>query len=223
MGVPNQKHIIIKKSPCNKENIYAMINIDALNTAMNDLKGELFKLWVYFAKNQDNYNFDLSQKAATEWGLKRSAYYDNVDKLIEKGYLQQKDSNSNIFYFTEKPFSEIRKECEKEIIDFSEKRKEPSEIQKEISDFQQRNNTNNNIDIIQYKETKKGGNAAKYKEKIEKTLNQIEEDYYNNKFDERQLTIFNKLFEYVKINGKSEDKQALFEEIYEYYQILYDI
>lgn len=200
-----------------------MINNDVLKNAMNELKGEQLKLWLYFAKNQNNYNFDLSQKAAAEWGIKKSAYYDNVEKLIEKGYLQQKDSNSNIFYFTEKPFSEIRKECEKEIIDFSEKRKEPSENQTEISAFQQRNNTNNNTDIIQYKETKKGGNAAKYNEKIENTLKQIENDYLNNKFDKRQITIFNKLYEYLKINGKKEDRQALFEEIYEFYQILYDI
>jgi len=59
--VPNQKTIkIVKREPFNKENLYCMFHLDALQEAMNSLAGEHLKLWLYLNKNQDNYQFDLS-------------------------------------------------------------------------------------------------------------------------------------------------------------------
>ena len=50
------------------------MNLIALQQAMKDLKGSSFKLWTYFNKNQDNYRFELSQKACAEWGIKKDSY-----------------------------------------------------------------------------------------------------------------------------------------------------
>jgi hypothetical protein len=70
---------------------------------MNTLKGETLKLWLYIAKNQDNYQFELSQKALAEWGLKKDAYYAARKKLIEVGYLTPAQEGSNILIFSEIP------------------------------------------------------------------------------------------------------------------------
>lgn len=175
--------------------------MQALENAMQDLKGESFKLWVYFSKNQDNYSFDLSQKAAEQCGIKRTSYYNHIETLIEKGYLQQKNENSNIFFFTETAFSEIWKEREdKEIIitenwkEYSENRKEFSVNKIEISEIQQRNNINN-IKIQQNNIKEKSGKAAKknYEEECENLLTRINEDREKGKFNQRQLNAINYL------------------------------
>jgi hypothetical protein len=80
-----------------------MFHLDALQRAMNTLKGETLKLWLYFVKNQDGYQFELSQKALAEWGLKKDAYYKAVNKLIEVGYLTPVREGSNIYIFSEIP------------------------------------------------------------------------------------------------------------------------
>ena len=60
------------------------MNLIALQQAMKDLRGSSFKLWTYFNKNQENYRFELSQKACAEWGIKKDSYYSAVKDLIEK-------------------------------------------------------------------------------------------------------------------------------------------
>ena len=61
MAVPNQKTIVIKKAQADKNNLYSVINIEALSNAVKQLNGEALKLWLYFAKNQNNYIFELSR------------------------------------------------------------------------------------------------------------------------------------------------------------------
>lgn len=104
MSVPNQDIIRIgKRAKFDKENLYGMFHIDALQLAMNSLKGESIKLWLYMVKNQDGYEFELSQKALLEWGLKKDAYYTAKKKLIELGYLTPLRQGSNIYIFSEIP------------------------------------------------------------------------------------------------------------------------
>ena len=50
--VPNQKIVRIEKEPCGKGNLYAAINLKALEAAAQNLDAGAFKLWIYFAKNQ---------------------------------------------------------------------------------------------------------------------------------------------------------------------------
>lgn len=101
MGYPNQKRIIIKKEPCDdKEHLYAKINIAALQKAMTELKTTgAIKLWLYLAKNQDNYTFDLSCADCCKYGIKTDAYHAAVKNLITTGYL--KHYKGNIYVFNE--------------------------------------------------------------------------------------------------------------------------
>lgn len=95
----NQKTINVQKESCNKSNLYAMYNLNALQTAMIDLKGEAFKLWVYIGKNQNGYTFALSKVDAIKWGIGSKSSYDRaVKELIEKGYLVEKSKNHYDFY-----------------------------------------------------------------------------------------------------------------------------
>lgn len=73
--VPNQKIVRIEKEPCGKGNLYAAINLKALEAAAQNLDAGAFKLWIYFAKNQNGYEFALSSKDAnTTFGLGKSQY-----------------------------------------------------------------------------------------------------------------------------------------------------
>lgn len=86
--VPNQKEVKVNKEPCNKNNIYAAINLQAMEQAAINLDAPSFKLWVYFAKNQNGYEFALSSKdVADTFGMKRDQYNRAIEKLIAGGYL----------------------------------------------------------------------------------------------------------------------------------------
>lgn len=98
--VPNQKTIKTTKEKCDKNNLYAAYNLNALNFAMKDLKGEAFKLWLYIGKNQNGYTFALSPiDAINEWGIgSKSSYTRAVRELIDKGYLVETSPNHFTFY-----------------------------------------------------------------------------------------------------------------------------
>ena len=96
---PNQKTITVQKEKCDKQNLYAMYNLDVLQSAMLDLKGETFKLWCYLGKNQNNYEFALSKVDALNWGVGSKSSYDRaVKELIEKRYLVETSPNHYDFY-----------------------------------------------------------------------------------------------------------------------------
>lgn len=99
---PNQKAIKVSKEKCDTNNLYAAINLDAMENAARALKAGAFKLWIYFAKNQNGYEFALSNKAVEEnFGIKKDQYDTAIKELIEKGYLIE--TSSNHFTFEEKP------------------------------------------------------------------------------------------------------------------------
>lgn len=100
MSVANQKTIVIKKAPADKSNIYSVINIEALENAVAVLNGEALKLWLYFAKNQNNFTLELSRQACIIWGIgSESSYKRAVAELIKKGYLQK--ISGNTYHFNE--------------------------------------------------------------------------------------------------------------------------
>lgn len=97
--VANQKTIKVHKEVCDKDNLYATINLEALQHAALDLKNETFKLWLYIAKNQKGYTFGLSKVDAIKWGIGSKSSYDRaVKELIEKKYLVETTSNHFDFY-----------------------------------------------------------------------------------------------------------------------------
>lgn len=95
---PNQKTIKIIKEKTDKQNLYTAINLKALEQAARTLKSGAFKLWIYFAKNQNNYFFALSNKAVAEnFGIKKDQYDKAIKELIQYGYLVQKNKNDYEF------------------------------------------------------------------------------------------------------------------------------
>lgn len=101
MSVPNQKKIIIQNAPCDRNNLYCMINIEALQQAMSELSGAGLALWLYLSKNQNGYSLDLSPADAAKWGIKRSSFYRAEDELTRLGYI--KYLKGNVFIFCNKP------------------------------------------------------------------------------------------------------------------------
>ena len=100
--VPNQKVIRIEKEPCGKGNLYAAINLKAMEAAAQNLDAWAFKLWIYFTKNQNGYEFALSSKDAKDtFGLGKSQYDTAIKKLISSGYLTNIQGNQ--YTFSETP------------------------------------------------------------------------------------------------------------------------
>lgn len=105
MSVPNQKTIKVNKEICDKQHLYAAINLEAMSKAMNDLSGEEFKVWCYFAKNQNGYQFELSAKAVKEFaGTSEKTYQRSIQRMKDKGYLVQ--ISGNVYQFNEVPCSQ---------------------------------------------------------------------------------------------------------------------
>lgn len=149
MAVSNQNIVRVgTRDAFDKSHTYCLMHIDSLQAAMCNLKGETLKLWLYCNKNQDGYQFELSQKALQEWGLKKDAYQTAKKKLMELGYLvpASEDSNVLIFYETlsEKPTKLETSESEKPtkcLGKLSEKPTTLSGFQTSQSEKAQRNNT----------------------------------------------------------------------------------
>lgn len=98
--VPNQKVVKVNKEKCDKAHLYATINLDAMEAAAQELKAGAFKLWVYFAKNQNNYEFALSNKEVLDtFGIKKDQYDSAIKELKDKGYLVEEGGNR--FSFSE--------------------------------------------------------------------------------------------------------------------------
>lgn len=106
---PNQNVVEVHKEPCNKDNIYATINIEASQLAMKDLTPVQFQVWYYFAKNQAGYVFAVSPAAAlAEFGIKKDSFQKAVAVLREKGYLVNNPAKGkNYWIFNEKPEDEV--------------------------------------------------------------------------------------------------------------------
>lgn len=107
--VANQDVVEIQKEKCDKDNIYAVININAMALAMKDLTPAQFQVWLYFAKNQAGYTFAVSPAAAlNEFGIKKDTFQKAKQALKEKGYLVENlAKGKNHWIFKEIPEEEI--------------------------------------------------------------------------------------------------------------------
>ena len=71
-----------------------------MEKAANNLQSSAaaFKLWIYFAKNQNKYVFALSSSEVEEsFGMKIKQYNNAVNTLIDKGYLINTSGNNYTF------------------------------------------------------------------------------------------------------------------------------
>lgn len=105
MSVPNQKVVAVNKQPCDELNIYVKMNVDAIDQALMNLKqGSVLKVWMYFAKNQNGYTFELSSKHVMAYcNITEKTYREAIKALIEKRYLVPRGEGSNQYDFYEIP------------------------------------------------------------------------------------------------------------------------
>lgn len=81
-----------------------MINSNALSSACINLKPSTFKVWLYFAKNQEKYEFDLSSVAVCEYcNISDKTYREAIKELTDKRYLVQVGKSCFEFYEMPKP------------------------------------------------------------------------------------------------------------------------
>ena len=102
--VPNQREITVAKEPTDKKHLYTANNLAALDEAAKRLQSKGgFKLYMYLAKNQDKYNFELSSSDFMQWsGLGYSAYTTAFKELEDKKYLILKEGTDTVYTFYDK-------------------------------------------------------------------------------------------------------------------------
>ena len=102
--VPHQRTIKVGKSTTDKSHKYTTNNLEALAEASKNLQSlGGFKLYMYLAKNQENYELALSNADFKEWcGLERRAYTTAFEELKAKGYLVPLNDSESIYFFRDK-------------------------------------------------------------------------------------------------------------------------
>lgn len=100
----NQKKPAINKAKSDKDNKYSIMNLKALESAINNLSHAGLKLWLYLNKNQNGFKLVLSFQATVPFGISSKSMYDRaVQELEKKGYLvkrenPEKDGTNYDFY-----------------------------------------------------------------------------------------------------------------------------
>ena len=131
--VPNQRQITVNKTVANKTEIYTVNNLSAIDEAVGRLQSKAgFKLYMYLAKNQDKYQFNLFSSDFIKWaGVSITAYNTAFEELVEEGYLILEEGSKTIYTFYDK--AQKIKEKEDIVINIpSEKVKEVNNIIKEF-------------------------------------------------------------------------------------------
>ena len=119
MSVPNQKKILIERTSVNAIKDFLKVSNDNLEIAMYNLKGNAFKLWIYFADNKNGYAMDLYPvDFCTKAKVSDSTYRRAFEELEKKGYLIKSSKQDNLYLFKEVSLSdEIEKPDEVNSID----------------------------------------------------------------------------------------------------------
>ena len=97
MTYPNQKMVCIHREVARSD--FLGIKNENWQAAARDLRPHALMLYLYLASNADNYTLALSPVAVQEAiGMPRSTYNDQVQNLINKGYLVLSHGNTYDFY-----------------------------------------------------------------------------------------------------------------------------
>lgn len=96
---PNQRIVKIHREPA-KSNFLGIKNENWF-AASRDLGATALRLYLYFAANANGFNLSLSPIAIQDTiGMPQSTYRDQFKKLVEKGYLVQRNNTHFDFYET---------------------------------------------------------------------------------------------------------------------------
>lgn len=105
---PNQRVITTNKEKTDTENIYTKININALDTALQVLRPNAFKLYVYFCKNINGYTFALSKiDVCKSLHITANTYLEAFKELESLGYLVKDKQIRTHYNFYEKAKEEV--------------------------------------------------------------------------------------------------------------------
>lgn len=97
ISYPNQKKYIINKK-IEGDDVFFMLAWKDYCKASRDLTASGLKLYMYLAKNKDQYEFYFSPKDyCTTFGLSDKSYRNAKKELIKKGYLKEVEGNKVIF------------------------------------------------------------------------------------------------------------------------------
>ena len=109
--VPNQRQITVNKTVANKTEIYTVNNLSAIDEAVGRLQSKAgFKLYMYLAKNQDKYQFNLFSSDFLRWaGVSITAYNTAFDELVEEGYLILEEGTKKAKREASKTLEEVKK------------------------------------------------------------------------------------------------------------------
>ena len=118
--VPNQNVVTIHREAAKSD--FLGIKNENWQEAARDLGAHALMLYLYLASNKNDYVLALSPAAIKKAiGMARSTYYDQLDKLIKKGYLVQTSGNGYEFYeVSQIPKEEIKKSMSSDGLDFCE-------------------------------------------------------------------------------------------------------
>ena len=98
---PNQKIITVKKSIKDKDDNFLQINNISWEVACQTLTYSAFKLYLYIARNKDNYRFALSyEDVNVHVPMNRKTYDKAVSELKGCGYLENTNGSEWAFYDT---------------------------------------------------------------------------------------------------------------------------
>lgn len=99
---PHQKRVCIHREVARTD--FLGIKNENWQAAARDLRPHALVLYLYLASNADNYTLALSPVAVREAiGMARSTYNDQVQNLIDKGYLVLSHGNTYDFYEVPQP------------------------------------------------------------------------------------------------------------------------
>lgn len=100
----NQRSVCVNRDEADDKHIYSKQRISSLETARKMLSGNGFKLWTYFAQNQDGYEFALYSKHVIDKCRFGANTYTKVFKeLVDLGFLVQNIDNQSHYDFYETP------------------------------------------------------------------------------------------------------------------------
>lgn len=96
---PNQKMVIIHRDRPKSD--FLQISNEHWMEFNKKYGPFALQLYLYFAKNADNYSLALSQQAAkNEAGITKTTFHKYVDLLMDEGYLVWRSGNTYDFYET---------------------------------------------------------------------------------------------------------------------------
>ena len=108
MTVPNQKKILIERTSERVIKDFLKVSNQSLQLAMYNLKGNTFKLWIYFADNKNGYTMDLYPvDFCSKAGVSDSTYRRSFEELEQKGYLIKSSKQANLYLFREESDSNV--------------------------------------------------------------------------------------------------------------------